>query len=60
MAIEEVDGGHHAIFEFLFRFDADVAEDRASELGEEAFDEVEPRAVFRGECAVTAREVIMK
>ena len=40
--IEFVHGGHDAILEFLFGCDADVAQDGASELGKEAFDEVEP------------------
>ena len=40
--IEEIHGGHDAILEFLFGCDADVAQDGASELGKEAFDEVEP------------------
>jgi hypothetical protein len=43
--IEVVHGGHDTILEFLFGFDADVAQHRASELGEEALDEIEPRAV---------------
>jgi hypothetical protein len=60
VGIEELDCGEHAVFEFLFGFNTDVAEHRAREFGEEAFDEVEPRAVLRRECAVTAREVIMK
>ena len=33
---------HNAILEFLFGCNAEVAQDRAGELGEEAFDEVEP------------------
>ena len=44
--IEVVHGGHDTILEFLFGFDADVAQHRASELGEEALDEIEPRAVL--------------
>ena len=36
MAIEFVHGGHDAILEFLFGFDTDVAQHRASELGEKA------------------------
>src|SRR5262249_61349608 len=34
-----------ALFELLFGGDTDVAQDRAGQLGEEAFDEVEPGAV---------------
>ena len=49
MAIEFIHGGHDAVFELLFGCDADVAQDRASELGEEALDEVEPGAVLGGE-----------
>ena len=46
MSIDLVDGSHDAILEFLFGSDADVAQDGAGELGEEALDEVEPRAVL--------------
>src|SRR5438046_8183638 len=37
---------HDALLEFVFRGHADVAQDRPGELGEEALDEVEPRAVL--------------
>ena len=46
VSIEVIHGGHDAIFEFLFGCDADMAQHRAGELGEEAFDEIEPRAVL--------------
>jgi hypothetical protein len=39
--IEVRHGGHDAIPEFLFGRDADVAQDRAGELGEETLDRVE-------------------
>jgi hypothetical protein len=42
MAIEFIHGGHDAVLEFLFGRDADVAQHRAGELGEEALDEIEP------------------
>ena len=45
IAIEVIDGGHEAILEFLFGGDADVAQHRAGQLGEEALDEIEPGAV---------------
>ena len=45
IAIEFIHGSHDAILEFLFGCDADVAEHRARELGEEALDEIEPGAV---------------
>ena len=45
IAIEFIHGSHDAILEFLFGCDADVAEHRACELGEEALDEIEPGAV---------------
>jgi hypothetical protein len=45
MAIEFIHGSHDASLEFLLGCDADVAQHRACELGEEAFDEIEPRAV---------------
>jgi hypothetical protein len=46
LLIEVLYGGHDAIHEFLFGRDADVAQDRAGELGEEAFDKVEPGTVL--------------
>jgi hypothetical protein len=46
IAIEEVHGGHDAIPQFLFGRDADVAQHGAGQLGEEALDEVEPRAML--------------
>jgi len=42
IAIELIHGGHDAVLELLFGCDADVAQHRAGELGEEAFDEIEP------------------
>ena len=45
LAIDVVDEGHQAFLEFVFGADADVAQDGAGELGEEALDEIEPRAV---------------
>jgi hypothetical protein len=47
LVLEVIHGGHDTILEFLFGCDADVAQERAGELGEEAFDEVEPGAVRR-------------
>jgi hypothetical protein len=44
--IEDVDGGHETVLEFLPGCDADVAQDGAGELGEEALDQVEPGAVL--------------
>jgi hypothetical protein len=46
MAIEFIHGGHDAVLEFLFGCDTDMAQHRAGELGEEAFDEIEPGAVL--------------
>ena len=48
VAIEVIHGGDNAVLEFVFGCDADVAEHRAGELGEEAFDQIEPRAVLGG------------
>src|SRR2546430_5314003 len=45
MAIEFIHGSHDAILEFLFGSDADVAQYRAGELGEEPLDEIEPGAM---------------
>ena len=44
--VEEVEGGHEAFLELLLGGDADVAQDGAGELGEEAFDQIEPGAVL--------------
>ena len=44
--VEAIDGSHDSILEFLFGCDADVAQDGAGELGEEAFDQVQPGAVL--------------
>jgi hypothetical protein len=46
IAIEFIHGGHDAVLKFLFGFDADVAQHRAGELGDEALDEIEPGAVL--------------
>jgi hypothetical protein len=37
-SIKVINGGHDAILEFLFGCEADMAQHRAGELGEEAFD----------------------
>ena len=52
LLIEEIHGGDDALLEFLFGRDADVAQNRAGELGEEALDEVKPGAMGgrEGEC----------
>ncbi len=44
--VEVIHGCHDAVLEFLFGCDADVARDGARELGEEAFDQVQPGAVL--------------
>ena len=46
MAIEFIHGSHDAVLEFLFGCDADVAQHRAGELGEEALDEIEPETML--------------
>src|SRR5919106_1034870 len=43
--VEAIHGRHDALFEFLLGGNADVAQHRAGELGEEALDQVEPGAV---------------
>ena len=45
VTIDVLDTGHDALLEFVLRCHADVAQDRASELGEEALDKVKPGAV---------------
>ncbi len=47
--IEVLHGGHEPVLELLLGRDPDMAEDRSRQLGEEALDEVEPRAMLRGE-----------
>jgi hypothetical protein len=49
VAIEEVGGGHDAVPELLLGRDADMAQPGAGQLGEEALDEVEPRAMLGSE-----------
>src|SRR5258708_31577291 len=46
MEIEFIQGGHDAVLEFLCGCDADMAQPRAGEFGEEALDEIEPGAVL--------------
>jgi hypothetical protein len=46
IAVYAIDLRQDAPFELLFVGDANVAQHRADELGEEAFDEIEPGAVF--------------
>src|SRR5215469_3897714 len=57
--IEVLHGGHETILEFLFRFDTDMTQHRASELGEEALDEIEPRAVRRREGELEATDRLL-
>jgi hypothetical protein len=49
LAISVVDERHQALLEFVFRSNADMAEDRAGQLGKEALDQIEPRAMGRRE-----------
>jgi hypothetical protein len=46
LLVDAVDGGQDAAFEFLFGGDAYVAQPGAGEVGEEALDEVQPRAML--------------
>src|ERR1700735_4023894 len=54
MAIDIAGAGHDALLEFLLGGHPDVAQDRASELGEKALDQVEPGAVLGREGKVEA------
>ena len=58
--IEVIHGSHEAILEFLFGCDADVAQHRTSELGEEPFDEIEPGTVRgrEGEFETACRMIV--
>src|SRR5260370_23765543 len=44
--VEVIHGGHDAVLEFLFGCNADVSQDGAGKLGEEALDQVQPGAVL--------------
>ena len=59
VSVELVHGGHDAVLELLFGCDADMAQHRAGELGEETLDEVKPEAVLgrEGEFEATDRLV---
>src|SRR5215469_10308137 len=46
VAVQIIDELQDALFEFVFRADADVAEHGAGGFGEEALDEIEPGAVL--------------
>ena len=45
LLIEEINGRHDAILEFLFGCDADMAQDGSGEFGEKTLDEIKPGAV---------------
>jgi hypothetical protein len=47
--VEVVDGSDDAVLEFLFRGDADMAQDGAGQLGKEPLDQIEPGAMGRRE-----------
>jgi hypothetical protein len=49
LAIDVADEGQQAFSEFVFGGDADVAQHRTRQLGEEALDEIEPRPMRRRE-----------
>ena len=44
--VDVVDGGHETLLEFLLRGDADMAQNRAGEFGEEALDQIKPGPVL--------------
>ena len=46
VAVEIMDELHDALFQLVFRADADVAKHGAGDFGEEPLDKIEPRAVF--------------
>ena len=46
VAVEVINGGDDAVLEFLLGCDADMAQHRAGELGEETLDEIKPGAVL--------------
>ena len=46
VAVEVINGGDDTVLEFLLGCDADMAQHRAGELGEETLDEIKPGAVL--------------
>ena len=60
VSIEVIHGGHDAVLEFLFGCDADMAQDRAGELGEEAFHEIEPGTVLGGKNEFEAADRLVR
>ena len=59
VSVELVHGGHDTVLELLFGCDADMAQHRAGDLGEETLDEIEPGAVLgrEGEFEAASRLV---
>ena len=57
VAIEVINGFDDAVLEFLLGCDADMAQDRAGELGEETLNEIKPGAVLgrEGEFEATGK-----
>ena len=51
LAIDVVNEGHQALLEFVFGTDADMAQHRTRQLGEEALDEIECPNLNRIGCA---------
>jgi hypothetical protein len=47
-SVEVIEVGEDPRFEFILGFDANAAKHGSSHLGEEAFNKIEPRAMFRG------------
>ena len=60
MAIDVIDTSHDPLFELVFRGHSDMAQERAGELGEEALNKVEPRAVLGGEGELEASGRMLK
>jgi hypothetical protein len=56
LMIDEVDCGQDAILEFLLGCDTDVAQYRAGELGEEAFDDLRPTICTTGDWESTTTD----
>src|ERR1700740_1939111 len=49
MPVDVIHGSHDAILELLFGCNTDVAQDGACQLGKEALNQVQPRAVLGSE-----------
>ena len=55
LLVDVLDGGQDTLCELVFGSNSDVPEHGARQLGEEAFDQIEPGAMLRGEAPIETR-----